>query len=57
MLENRTSNYIRAYLRKLFLDNSMSDLFKFVVYGSREEYLQALKDNTYDIALSTIQMR
>lgn len=57
MFDNKIANYIRIRMRELFEEYGLTDLFKFTVYSSREEFQQALQNNNYDMALSTIQMR
>lgn len=57
MLDNKIANYIRIRMKELFEEYDLTDLFRFTVYSSREEFQQALQTNNYDMALSTIQMR
>lgn len=56
-LDNKISNYARYVLTNIFKENGMEDLFEFVVYTKKDDFLQALSIKDYDMVLSTIQMR
>lgn len=55
-LDNKISNYLRAQLQKIFEQNSVQELFEFVVYTNKDDFIKAISTKDYDIVLSTIKM-
>ncbi len=55
-LDNKISNYLRAKLQQSFEQYNIQDLFEFVVYTNKDDFLKAIAAKDYDIVLSTIKM-
>lgn len=55
-LDNKISNYLRAQLQKIFEQNNVQDLFEFVVYTNKDDFIKAISTKDYDVVLSTIKM-
>jgi hypothetical protein len=55
-LDNKISNYLRTQLKDIFIKNNIQDLFDFVVYNNKDDFINAINTKDYDIVLSTIKM-
>ena len=55
-LDNKISNYLRVQLQKIFEKYELQDLFEFVVYTNKDDFIKAISAKDYDIVLSTIKM-
>jgi hypothetical protein len=55
-LDNKISNYLRTQLQESFNQYNIQDLFEFVVYTNKDDFLRSITDKNYDIVLSTIKM-
>ncbi len=47
---------MRAQLQKIFEQNNVQDLFEFVVYTNKDDFIKAISAKDYDVVLSTIKM-
>lgn len=55
-LANKTNNYLQEQLQSLFIQYHIQDLFEFVSYTTKDQFLQAIASRDYDIVVSPIKL-